>query len=70
MKIDSALKIGGSLMIIGGAIGFMTSTNYVLGSLGLFLAGLTILLVSGVFDNARKLDDWVEKRWGANGQKR
>jgi len=70
MKIDSALKIGGSLMIIGGAIGFMTSANNVLAYLGLFLAGLTILLVSGVFDNAEKLDKWVEKRWGDNGHKR
>ncbi len=57
-------------MIIGGAIGFMTSANNVLAYLGLFLAGLTILLVSGVFDNAEKLDKWVEKRWGDNGHKR
>ena len=68
MVSNLAFKIISSIILIWGLVGFMSSSNNTLIHLGLFLSGLTMLMISGVFDNATKIDNWVQG-WGKDGKK-
>ena len=66
MNFNTAFKVFSSLLLIGGLIGFFSTTQNTLVHLGLFLAGLSMLVIAYVFDNGDKFDKWV-KSWDKHG---
>ena len=68
MNFNSAFKLLASVVLIGGLIGFMTTSNNVLIHLSLFLGGLAMLMIAFTFENATNFDNWV-KTWRQDGKR-
>ncbi len=68
MNFNSGFKIFSSLLLIGGLLGFFVTTQNTLIHLGIFFAGLAMLIVAYTFDNAKDFDNWV-KSWNKHGTK-